>query len=100
ERRRPCGARAVPRKVTTLGADIANDSARDAPRDRCTAGFQSPLRLFGVRTGSALVEHKISAPPPKPNICALMSLNSSFLRLTWPLVIWLSLRCRLASRAP
>ena len=30
-----------------------------------------------VRTGSALVEHKISASPPKPDICALMSTRSN-----------------------
>jgi len=30
-----------------------------------------------VKTGSALVEHKISASPPKPDICALMSTRTS-----------------------
>src|SRR5215469_16807708 len=30
-----------------------------------------------VKTGSALVEHKISASPPKPDICALMSTRAS-----------------------
>jgi hypothetical protein len=31
-----------------------------------------------VKTGSALVEHKISASPPKPDICALMSTRISY----------------------
>ena len=41
--------------------------------------IRSPVRAstlpdyIGVKIGSALVEHKISASPPKSDICALMS---------------------------
>jgi hypothetical protein len=34
--------------------------------------------LLRVKTGSALVEQKISASSPKPDICALMSTRASY----------------------
>jgi hypothetical protein len=38
--------------------------------DCCAAGFQFTLCRVGVKTGSALVEHKISASLLKPDIYA------------------------------
>ena len=40
--------------------------------------FSETFSTASVKTGSALVEHKISASPPKPDICALL-LNDSLL---------------------
>jgi len=39
---------------------------------RCGISIR-PKSVVGVETGSVLVEHKISAPSPKPDMCALMS---------------------------
>src|SRR5262249_39304742 len=53
------------------GASNRKDSTPDVAGDCCAAGFQSGLCRRWVKTGSALVEHKISASRPKPDICAL-----------------------------
>jgi len=44
-----------------------------------TAEFRLDLCQTGVKPGSALVEHKISASSARPCICALMSARSSFM---------------------
>src|SRR5262249_51638073 len=50
KRRRPCLRSPCPTKASNpRGADTSNDSTCHGPGDRCTAGFQSPLGLFGVR---------------------------------------------------
>src|SRR4029453_3484838 len=50
------------------------------------------LCLEGVKTGSALVEHKISASPPKPDFCALMSTRPSAQTATLLAVQWTRLQ--------
>src|SRR5215468_488644 len=47
------------------------------PRPRSDPALSICLCRLGIKTGSALVEHKISASPPELDICALMTTRAS-----------------------
>jgi hypothetical protein len=73
---RPIPASLIPAGTPVLLANCYTQN-RVIQRSFCAAAIQSLACLLRVKTGSAPVEHKVSASPPKPDICALMSTRSN-----------------------